>query len=279
VGVAPEIAQDIPRFAEGPFCVDVPRLLATSNERAEAARHLEAVEDSCARAQSPVKFSRRPRRAASRHEVVLAGPDPARTVERESTAGDDGVLRMEPDRVSGCKTIVAPAELGESLSRPRSRQCRGRAKSRSKTSSRRARASAARSGIVKTWKCNVEPLRARRSTSLGEALHSDSACYGTSCTTDADDAIEAHVQVLSAAVRQDAIARNRRLGVDIGERLPWTRTTSAISNRGALGAVSVVHEGTSLGYRARALPLRALFGTFNGGSLSSGLSAARRARC
>ena len=97
-------------------------------------------------------------------------------------------------------------------------------------------------------------------------------------------AVEAHVEVSpSAAVRQDVIARSTAAcsGVTTwlsANALPWTRTTSAISNGGrALRAVSVVHEGTSVGYRE---PLIFLFGAlvgavfFNGGSLSSGLSAA-----
>jgi len=91
-------------------------------------------------------------------------------------------------------------------------------------------------------------------------------------------------------VRHDAIARSTAAcsGVTTwlsANALPWTRTTSAISNgrralgngRRALGAVSVTHEGTSVGYREPVIFLfGALFGAvfFNGGSLSSGLSAA-----
>lgn len=84
-------------------------------------------------------------------------------------------------------------------------------------------------------------------------------------------------------MRQDVIARNTAAcsGVTTwlsANALPWARTTSAISNgRRALGAVSVVHEGTSVGYREPVLFLfGALFGAvfFSGGSLSSGLSAA-----
>jgi hypothetical protein len=76
-------------------------------------------------------------------------------------------------------------------------------------------------------------------------------------------AIEAHVQVSpSAAVRQDAIARNAAASRGHDVALGETPAVDAddvrdLETEGALGAVSVVHEGTSLGYRE---PVLFLFG-------------------